>query len=429
MTVLTAFVVSLVFGMLISDSALVRSIMGTEKSPVARNDVFYVKSGKPGVLDVLANDTDLIGAPQIRLLRGPDCGSAAVLEDAISFTPDASCSGQQDMMYCIAHDDTCIRANITVTVLEPPSRRSAELKPIKAPTAMIEAPSTAKLVLAGSDLNDAPITGFVVELAEHGQGDAGSRANDIRGITALFQPIREGEETTAVDSSAPLVPVADIALDPKKASSFLRSYETEAATSDPAATLASDTFDARGIQRAPDPVGRIATAAFVPSQEDALVRPDPQYAPGGVPGGGEGVIDLPPLVEELARKAEEEAAGGATTALVVEVAPEQPKPVTPLRHRPKHPPTEFVAAPSAPCKASGLLAVRPGAHLRMTLSRRLPCGKARRAASWRHQIRPQGLRKRRTPDEHSGVGKRARRGRVSPGQGAWALPDQGQPWR
>lgn len=374
MTVLTAFVVSLVFGMLISDSALVRSIMGTEKVPVARNDVFYVNSGKPGTLDVLANDTDIAGVPQIRLLRGPECGTASVLEDEISFTPGETCSGTQDMMYCIAHDDTCIRANITVTVLERPVRRTAELEAIKAPTAMIEAP-TANIVLAGSDINeDEPISGFVVELAEHGAGDAGRRANDIRGITALFQPIREGE-AAAVDSSAPLVPVADIALDPKKASTFLRSYETEAVTSDPAATLASETFEARGIQLSPNPVGRIATAAFVPSQDGTAARPDPQYAPGGVPGGGEGVIDLPPLVEEMARKAEEEAAGGATAALVVEVAPQQQKPVTPLRHRPKHPPSEFVATPSAPCEASGMLAIRPGAHLRMTLGAECLAGK------------------------------------------------------
>ena len=358
MTVLTAFIVSLVVGMLASDSALMRSFWGTDEAPVARNDVFYVPNGKPGKLDVLANDTGVSDTPQLRLLRGPDCGLASVMPDAISYVPDAACTGVQQMMYCIAHDTTCVRAGISVTVLD------AEPTVIRTPTVMV---TSADIVLKGPDIDqDAPITGMVVELAEHADGDA-SKENDIRAITELFRPGAARSDATA-DVSLPHVPVAEIALDPKEASSFLRSYAAESETSDPAASYNSDTFDARAIQRAPDPVGRIATAAFVPAKDAPLQRGIPQ--PGVKGGRVEAIVDLPPLVAELEKQAAAEANG--TAALVAEVAPEPgPKPIAPLRHRPKHPPAAFVAGPGAACETNGKLAIRPGEHLRMSLS--APC--------------------------------------------------------
>ena len=116
MTVLTGLVVALVLGALIQETGTLSRFFGGAQQVSAKDDVLYVRATGPHTLDVIANDKGVAPGMNLRLLSEPDCGSASVDGQTLTFAPEAGCKGALRLTYCIETADGCSEAKVNLTV-------------------------------------------------------------------------------------------------------------------------------------------------------------------------------------------------------------------------------------------------------------------------------------------------------------------------
>ncbi len=184
MLILTGLVLAIFAGSMVKYSDRILALMSGGDAVAIQDDSYSVRAGASQVLDVLSNDT--VKGPIVVLSR-PSCGAVELTSsNRLTFTSDASCTGEVEFAYCVDAEGECapnaVRINvISIAYAQPettppagtaPATTTAQATPantaIPAPssTATSTAPVAQAQAPAPQPATNAPaIASFTVEMA------------------------------------------------------------------------------------------------------------------------------------------------------------------------------------------------------------------------------------------------------------------------
>ena len=321
----------------------------------ANDDVFFVNAAAETTLPLLSNDTGVSADTTIRLIEGPACGTLDRTEEGFVYTAPAACAGQQTFRYCIADNEGCDPAHVSLTI--------RTVSPGKAGLVAMGRPETdgglqAKLAVDPNDPLKTGLSAFVatpenqLKIVELGASD-----DDI--AVALYWSNGAGDEN--------LIPRAvqdmrqTIALDPARAAAFLQSYTGRSVSGDPAARLSPTVFDDASIARSAEPLDRIATAVFVPGPDDTAIARTPPPLPAKSL-----LSDLKPELagpNSTTDLADDLANAVATSVVDADPATQKVRALEEIASL--DPDAARESASTAPCAVTGGIRPNPGAHVRV----------------------------------------------------------------
>ncbi len=120
MTIITAIVLIVAVGALVQGNGEGESILGPSKKFAAVEDTYIIPAGKVQQLDVFSNDknVDRIEAADLVIVDAPLCGTARPFNGKIEFLGQDSCAGTVSLTYCIASEEDCEPAVVTLDIRE-----------------------------------------------------------------------------------------------------------------------------------------------------------------------------------------------------------------------------------------------------------------------------------------------------------------------
>jgi uncharacterized protein (TIGR03382 family) len=150
------------------DTAVVSlTVTGVDDTPVANNDSTTLAEDTSTLIDVLANDTNLVDLPvTITAVSTPSNGAAVIVAGQVRYTPAANFNGTDSFTYTITDGNgSTATATVSVTVTSVDDLPTA----VNDTASLAEDTNTLVSVLANdTNLNDLPITITAVSAPAHG---------------------------------------------------------------------------------------------------------------------------------------------------------------------------------------------------------------------------------------------------------------------
>ncbi|MEM9428827.1 MAG: hypothetical protein AAGA32_04940 [Pseudomonadota bacterium] len=131
MTILTALVLLVGIGALLSRGEDGESVFGGPDSYSAKPDSFAIRAGRVQSLAILSNDdgADLISPGDVRILSRPACGEIVAVEGVVTYSESDLCEGKYTFDYCVPWEDDCETTEVTLQIInvEEQHRRALEV--------------------------------------------------------------------------------------------------------------------------------------------------------------------------------------------------------------------------------------------------------------------------------------------------------------
>jgi len=132
MTILTALLVLVGVGAMLNRGEDGQSIFSGSGAYKANPDSFTLRAGRVQTLDVLLNDAgnERADPSLLKIVSGPHCGRAEVVDGAIQYSDSASCEGAVALTYCVPDgEEGCEETTVALNILNPDNNRTAEQEP------------------------------------------------------------------------------------------------------------------------------------------------------------------------------------------------------------------------------------------------------------------------------------------------------------
>ncbi len=129
MTILTALVLFIGIGALLSRGEDGESFLGSSDNYEAKPDTFTLRAGRMQSLDVLLNDrnTDKIQPTDLAIVQPPKCGLAEAVAGTIQYSNSATCDGALVLSYCVPFEDECEATAVTLNVINVDQQRKEQI--------------------------------------------------------------------------------------------------------------------------------------------------------------------------------------------------------------------------------------------------------------------------------------------------------------
>ncbi len=121
MTILTALLVIIGVGAVMTSGENGSSLLGGKGSYLPKDDSFTLRAGRVQSLDVLLNDenADRVDFSQMRVVRPASCGTAIAAHGAIQYSDSSECAGTVTFAYCVPFEERCNSTDVVLNVLQP----------------------------------------------------------------------------------------------------------------------------------------------------------------------------------------------------------------------------------------------------------------------------------------------------------------------
>ncbi len=167
MLILTGLVLAIFAGSMVKYSDRIVALMSGGDVVAIQDDSYSVRAGASQVLDVLSNDT--VKGPIVVLSR-PSCGEIELTgSNRLTFSSDASCTGEVEFAYCVDAEGECAPTSVRINVISVAYAQSetAQTPATTTPTTTTtSAPVTQAQASAPQPATNAPaIASFTVEMA------------------------------------------------------------------------------------------------------------------------------------------------------------------------------------------------------------------------------------------------------------------------
>ncbi|QHQ36924.1 hypothetical protein [Algicella marina] len=119
MTILTALVLFIGVGALLSRGEDGQSLLGGSAKFQPKPDTFQLRAGRLQSLDVLLNDKnkDLVDVSALSIVEPPECGLAEAINGAIQYSDSLDCIDKLEMSYCVPFEGECEATIVTLNVI------------------------------------------------------------------------------------------------------------------------------------------------------------------------------------------------------------------------------------------------------------------------------------------------------------------------
>lgn len=115
MLILTGLVLAIFAGSMVKYSDRIVALMSGGDVVAIQDDSYSVRAGASQVLDVLSNDT--VKGPIVVLSR-PSCGAVELTgSNRLTFSSDASCTGEVEFAYCVDAEGECTPNAVRINVI------------------------------------------------------------------------------------------------------------------------------------------------------------------------------------------------------------------------------------------------------------------------------------------------------------------------